>query len=262
MPRIIWSDAGSRSYQSGIDRGVLYVNDLPGVAWNGLTGVQETPTGGTATPYYVDGEQFLNCTTREVFEATITAYTYPDQFEVCDGSYAIRSGLNVLHQKRLPFGFSYRSMKGNDQSPTLGYKIHLVYNAKVAPSSWSHKSLADTAAIDDFSWKVTTIAPTIGGYRRSAHLVLDSTELDPLVLSGLETILYGDDSDPSRLPFLPEILDMIDTGNTLTIVDNGDGSYSATAPATDLFLNDVNSFQLEWPTVTIIDANSFTASSP
>lgn len=262
MPRITWSDAGSRSFQAGVDRGVLYINDLPGVPWNGLTAVEESPSGGTATPFYVDGEKYLNLTSREEFQATLTAYIYPDAFSACDGSVAIRSGLNVTQQKRQPFGLTYRSLIGNDQTSDLGYKIHIVYNAKVAPSVWSHKTLSSTVAIDDFSWKVTSLALAMPGFRRSSHLVLDSRYLEPLVLSGLEDILYGNDVNPSRLPYLDEIVDMIDTGNTMTVVDNGDGTYSVTAPMYALSMIDSTSFSLTWPTATPIDANTFTISSP
>lgn len=261
MSRITWSGTGTRSYQSGIDRGVLYVDDFPGVPWNGLTSIAEAPSGGTPLPFYVDGEKYLNLQTREEYSATLTAYTYPDEFNPCDGSVAIRQGLNITQQRRKPFSLSYRSQIGNDQSSSLGYKIHIVYNALAAPTNWTHKSLADTVAIDDFSWKLTTLAPPIGGYKRSPHLILDSTQLDPLVLSGLEDILYGNDIASARLPFLDEILDMIDTGNTLTVVDNGDGTYNIIAPMSALTILDDNTFDVTWPTVVPIDANTFTISS-
>lgn len=262
MSRIIWGDAGSRFFESGVDRGVLYVGTFPGVPWNGLTSIAEASTGGTPLPFYVDGEKYLNLTTREEFSATLTAFTYPTEFEACDGSVAIRTGFNVTQQKRQPFGLSYRSMIGNDQNESLGYKVHIVYNALAAPAPWTHKSIDNTVSIDDFAWKLTTTAIPLAGYRRAAHLIFDSTALDPLVMAGIEGVLYGDDDNASRLPLLAEILDMIDTGNTLTVVDNGDGSYSVTAPESDLFLNDANSFQLSWPTdVVIIDANSFTLTS-
>lgn len=262
MPRITWGDAGTRSYETGVDRGVLYIDGSDGVPWNGLNSVAEAPTGGTATPFYVDGEKYINTHSREEFEATITAYTYPTEFEVCDGTASIRPGLLITQQKRQSFGLSYRSMVGNDLSSTLDYKIHIVYNALAAPTTWTHKSMTDAASIDDFVWKLTTLAPPISGFKRSAHLVLDSRELDPLVLTGLEGILYGNDVDAARLPFLDEIVDMIDTGNMLVVVDNGDGTYTLTAPISDLTMLDSNTFQLTWPTATPIDANTFTVSSP
>lgn len=262
MARIIWGDVGARTYETGLDRGVLYVGDDAGVPWEGLTGVSETPTGGAATAYYVDGEKYLNQASREEFAGTLTAYTYPEAFEVCDGAVAIRSGLRITQQRRSSFGLSYRTMAGNDQSSDLDYKIHILYNVLAGPSPRPHKSMNATADIDDFSWALTTTAPPVGGYLRSPHLILSSTELDPLVLSGLEDILYGSDSSVARLPFLDELTDLIDTGNTLTVVDNGDGTYSVTAPMYALSLLDPETFQLTWSTANPVDAETFTISSP
>jgi hypothetical protein len=249
LTRIVWDDAGNRVYEAGVDRGVLYVGTDPGVPWNGLTSITENSTGGVAKPYYVDGEKYSNGATREEYSATITAYTYPDEFAACDGSASIRPGLLITKQSRASFGLSYRTMVGSDLSPDE-YKIHLVYGAYAAPSSRAFKSISNSVTPDDFSWAITTLPPVTTGYRRSSHFIIDSRQLDTPTLSGIEDILYGTDAAPARMPTISELTDLIDTGNALTVVDHGDGTFTLTAPEADLFMLDDRLFQLTWPTVT------------
>jgi len=54
MARLTWDNTGERLYETGVDRGVLYIPDgngaySDGVAWNGLTTVTESPSGAEAT---------------------------------------------------------------------------------------------------------------------------------------------------------------------------------------------------------------------
>ena len=260
MTRIIWDAVGSRKYETGIDRGVLYVGVQPGVPWNGLTSIAENAqgAGGTTKAFYVDGEKYLNLASREEYQATLTAYTYPEEFEQCNGVVAVRTGLFVTKQKRVSFGLSYRTMIGNDISNTYGYKLHLVYDVLASPANKSYKTMDDKFQLDDFSWVLTTTASVMTGYRRTAHLVIDSTLVEPSVLSGIEDILYGNSAYSARLPTLAELTDLIDTGNTLVVVDNGDGTYTMTAPLDDLTMLDTQVWQLTWPTVAFIDANTYT----
>lgn len=261
MPRINWDAVGSRLYETGLDRGVLYLNGQAGVPWNGLTSVAENSPGGTSKSFYVDGEKYLNISSREEFEATLSAYTYPEEFEVCDGSISIRPGLLITKQRRTSFGLSYRTMIGNDQSNVHGYKLHLIYNLLSSPSNRAFKTSTNTAQIDDFSWTLTSLPPIQSGYQRSSHLIIDSTEIDPTLLSDIETILYGDDTTSGRLPDLTELVDLIDTGDVLTVVDNGDGTFTMTAPLIDLQMLDSSVWQLTWPTAVFIDDDTYTVSS-
>jgi hypothetical protein len=249
LTRIVWDDAGNRVYEVGVDRGVLYVGTDPGVPWNGLTSITENSTGGVAKPYYIDGEKYSNNASREEYSATITAYTYPDEFAACDGTASIRPGLLITKQSRVSFGLSYRTMVGSDLAQDE-YKIHLVYGAYAAPSSRAFKTISNSVAPDDFSWAITTLPPVTTGYRRSSHFIIDSRQLDAPTLSGIEDILYGTDAAPARMPTISELIDLIDTGNVLTVVDHGDGTFTLTAPEADLFMLDDSLFQLTWPTVT------------
>lgn len=261
MTRINWDAAGSRLYENGLDRGVLYVDDQPGVPWNGLTSLTENSPGGVSQAYYVDGEKYANLSSREEFQATLTAFTYPDEFEVCSGMSSVRPGLLITKQKRNSFGLCYRTMIGNDQSNVFAYKLHLIYNVLAAPSNRAFKTTGGNTQVDDFSWVLTSLPPVQAGYQRSSHIILDSRVLDPSILSAIEDIVYGSGSASSRLPELTELADLIDTGNVLIVTDNGDGTYSMTAPVGSLYMLDSSIFQLTWPTAVFVDANTYTVTS-
>lgn len=201
MARLNWSAVGERFYETGVDRGVLYVGDIPGVAWTGLTSVSESPTGGEAKPYYIDGIKYLNLSSAEEFEATIEAFASPPEFGPCDGTASIQNGLFVTQQPRKSFGLSYRTKIGNDvDGSDYGYKIHLVYNALAAPSGRSNNTMGDSTDPIGLSWAITTLPPAITGYKPTAHFVIDSRTTAPFRLSSIEEILYGSESGSPRLP--------------------------------------------------------------
>jgi hypothetical protein len=261
VSRISWGDVGSRYYENGVDRGVLYVGEADGVPWNGLTSITENVTGGTAKPYYIDGEKYLNVASREEYSSTLTAYTYPDEFEVCDGTSAVRPGFLATAQSRQTFGLSYRTMVGNDMTATAGYKIHIVYGALASPSSKAYKTISTGQDPDDFSWELTSLPPAISGFTRTSHFIVDSRNIDPTTLGGIEDILYGSDSTAPRLPDISEIIDLIDTGDHLTVTDNGDGTFSMSAPVADLVMLDIGNFQITWDTVVDNGDGTYTATS-
>lgn len=264
MSRINWDAAGSRKYEIGIDRGVLYVDGQPGVPWNGLVSIADNTgnsSSGSSKSFYVDGEKYLNLDPREEYQATLTAYTYPEEFEPCNGDVSVRSGLMVTKQKRTSFGLSYRTGIGNDVSSSYGYKIHIIYNIIAAPANRTYKTIDNNQQLDNFSWALSSLPPAMVGYQRTSHIVIDSTVMDPSNLSGIEDILYGNDSFAPRLPSLTELTDLIDTNNTLVVVDNGDGTYTMTAPISDLMMLDDSIFQLTWSTAVFVDANTYTVTS-
>jgi hypothetical protein len=261
LTRISWGDPGTRFYETGVDRGVLYVGESAGVAWNGLTSITENSSGGAAQPYYIDGVKYSNKSAREEFEATLTAFTYPDEFGPCDGLSAVRAGLFATKQRRVPFGLAYRTLIGNDVTSDYGYKIHLIYNALAAPTDKDYKSITDSIDPDDFSWSLTSLPPAIVGFNRTSHFIVDSRYIDPTTLSAIEDILYGNDETASRLPDISELTDLIDTGDHLTVTDNGDGTFSLEAPIADLVMLDIGTFQITWDTVIDNGDGTYTASS-
>lgn len=210
MSRIIFDEAGKKFYESGVDQGVLYVKGDDGeygtgVAWNGLTQVTESPSGAEATPLYAGNTKYVNLYSAEEFGATIEAYTYPDEFEACDGSAEIVPGVTVGQQSRKSFGLSYRTRIGNDASAELGYKLHLIYGAMAAPSEKAYQTINDSPEAITFSWELTTTPVNVRGLKPTASIVINSTKLDAAKMKAIEDVLYGAGDKEPRLPSPDEI---------------------------------------------------------
>lgn len=223
MPRLVWDQTGSKFYETGTDRAVLYVQKSDGtydngVAWSGITGVSENPSGADANPIYADNIKYLELRSAEEFGCTIEAYTYPDAFAVCDGSAFASAGVKLGQQRRNPFGFTYRTRIGNDtQFDDHGYKIHLVYNAVASPSGKSYQTVNDSPEAITFSWEVTTtkvpVSPVGTGenkkeYRPVATIEIDSTKVDEAKLKTLEDKLYGSAETEPTLPTPDQVIAM------------------------------------------------------
>lgn len=223
MSKIVWDNDGERLYETGVDRGVLYVKSSgaygEGVAWNGLTNVSESPSGGEPSPIYADNIKYLNLTSVEELGLTIEAYTYPDEFAECDGSAVFGDGAVAIgQQKRSEFGFCYRTLIGNDEDGNdHGYKIHIVYNCYASPSEKSYATVNDSPEAISFSWEVSTtpVPVTYGGvdYKPTSELVIDSTKCDPANLTALENALYGAQSSAASLPTPAEVISLATTGS-------------------------------------------------
>lgn len=207
MPVLTWGTVGDRFYESGLDRGVLYVGINPGVVWNGLISISESPTGGEARPYYVDGFKYLNISAKEEFEATLEAFSSPIEFGVCDGMSSISNGLFVTQQVRKPFGLTYRTKLGNDTvGVNYGYKIHLVYGALSSPSGHNYSTISDSTDPMTFSWHISTLPQTVTGYNPTSHFIVDSSKSTVDKMTQLEDILYGTSGSSARLPTISELL--------------------------------------------------------
>lgn len=220
--RLKWDEISERLYETGVQHGVLYPRDAngaypKGTVWNGLVSVNESPTGAEPNPIYADNIKYLNLMSVEEFEAAIEAYTYPDEFAVCDGSAEIAPGVTAGQQNRKPFGLSYRTEIGNDVDGTdYGYKLHLIYGALASPSEKTYETINDSPDAITFSWDITTTPVPIPGFKPSAALTIDSTKIDSDKLKTLEDILYGKDAvgeeEPAveaRLPLPAEIITLI-----------------------------------------------------
>ena len=194
---LAWDQTGERYYETGVDRGVLFLLDANGaysngVAWNGLTTVSENPTGGEPTALYADNIKYLNLMSAEEFEGSIEAYTYPDEFAECDGSAAIADGVYVGQQTRKTFGLAYRTKIGNDVAgQDLGYKIHLIYGCLASPSEKSYETINDDPDAIQFSWDITTTPVGVTGGKPTATVVIDSTKVDADDLAAFEAVIYG-----------------------------------------------------------------------
>lgn len=214
MAKLVWDQSGQRFYETGVKMGVLYVQDASGaypkgVAWNGLTAVNETPSGAEATPLYADDIKYLNLRSAEDFGATIEAYTYPEEFEACDGSAELAPGVKIGQQARNAFGLCYRTVVGNDIAGNdFGYKLHIIYGATAAPSEKAYSTINDSPEAITFSWEVNCTPVEVDGFKPTASLIIDSTKVDAEKLAALEAKLYGDESTEAMLPLPAEIAEM------------------------------------------------------
>ena len=214
MPKIVWDAVGQRLYESGVDHGVLYVQQGdaygPGIAWNGLTSVTESPSGAESNPQYADNIKYLNLVSAEEFGATIEAFTYPKEFEACDGYAEIAPGAVVGQQNRATFGFSYRTKVGNDLNGDLGYKIHLIYGALAAPSERAYATVNESPEAMTMSWEITTTPVAVEGHRPTASITLDSRTIAQAKMTAIEDVLYGGSgATPAKLPLPAEIITLL-----------------------------------------------------
>jgi hypothetical protein len=214
MARLVWGARGARKYETGVDRGVLYPENSPGVVWNGLVSVDETFTGGDVTSLYYDGIKFLDFVSPRHYQAILTAFSAPEEFQQFIGNRSLIPGFIVTRQPRQQFGLSYRTRI--DDGP--GHKIHLVYNALASPDNANAASLSPGSQAEPLSWTIDAVPPNSASHRPSAHFVFDTTELDPHALEIIESILYGSSTDDPRLPRFDELIDIVVIGDSLLIV--------------------------------------------
>ena len=215
MAKLVFDAVGSRFFETGVKNGVLFVQGVNGeyengVVWNGLTAVTESPSGAEATPLYADDMKYVVLYSTEEFGATIEAYTYPEEFEQCDGSAQLGEGVTIGQQQRKSFGLVYKTVIGNDvQGQELGYKIHIIYGAKAAPSEKAFATINDSPEAVTFSWEVSTVPVPVEGHKPTSTLVIDSTKVDAEKLAAIEAKLFGSESEESTLPLPDEIAAML-----------------------------------------------------
>ena len=220
MSKLVWDATGEHIYETGLRMGVLYPLNAsgaytPGVAWNGLTSVSESPSGAEANPIYADDIEYANLFSREEFGATIEAYTYPDEWAECDGSANLAPGVVIGQQNRKTFGLCYRTVVGNEvEGEEFGYKLHIIYGAKASPSERQYQTIGDSPEAISFSWEISTIPVNVNGHKPVSTVTLDSTKVDQTKLAQLEAILYGGDNVDPRLPLPDEIATIFASGSS------------------------------------------------
>lgn len=227
MPKLQWDQIGQRIYETGTSKGVLFVQDDlgaygAGVAWNGLTSVKKSNDGAEESPLYADNMKYLSLSSAENLKGSIDAYTYPDEFEECDGSATVHPGVYVGQQPRMPFGMAYSTIVGNDtQGNRYGEKIHLVYNAKVAPSERAYETVNDDPSAITFSWEYSTTPVDLSeiGLEPSAGVSISKTEVSAAAWQELTDTLYGTETKEPRLPSIQEVIAMTQPTTTTTTTD-------------------------------------------
>lgn len=217
MAKLSWDDDTKRYYETGTSQGVLYVKKDDGtydkgVAWNGLTAFSESPSGAEETELYANDKKYGSLRSAEKFGGTLEAYTYPEEFEQCDGSLEVATGVTIGQQARKSFGFTYKTVVGNDVSTDYGYKLHIIWNASVSPSEKAYASINDSPEAITFSWELaaTPTEVTIDGVKKyTASMVIDTTKLENgkenTKLKEVEAKLYGTDASGNDQGSDPEL---------------------------------------------------------
>lgn len=233
--KITWDDTGKRVFETGVNHAVLYPFDNEassynhGVAWNGITGVTESPSGAEPNDLYADNIKYVSLRSAEDFGATVEAFTYPDEFAVLDGSAEIADGVTIGQQDRGTFGLCYRTEKGNDTLNTnYGYKLHLIYGATASPSEKGYTTINDSPDAITFSWELNTTPVNVTGFKPTAVLTIDSTKTTAAAMAAIENVLYGSDTEDARLPLPDEVASIIRSASTVSYekVENPTGNPS------------------------------------
>lgn len=215
MTKLVWDETSKRLYETGIRKGVLYLQDSSGaypkgVPWNGLTAVTQSPSGAEATPLWANDSKYLNLYSAEEFGATIEAYTYPDEFAECDGSAELTKGVKIGQQPRKAFGMVYQTILGNDVlKNNYGYKLHFIYGAMASPSERGYTSVNENPEAITMSWEISTTPVSVTGFEPTAYLEIDSTKADAEKLAALEAIIFGTAEVEARLPLPNEIVTLM-----------------------------------------------------
>lgn len=214
MARLVWDQVGTRFYETGVDRGVLYLpGNTPGVVWDGLVAVSEGSEGGTVNPYHRDGMKYIDHVENEDFQGLLEAVSAPEEFTICEGNLKLAPGLYATRQSRVRFGLSYRTMVASDTEETAGHKIHVIWNATAAPGSRNYRTTSNNPDPETRQWGITAVPPipTGPGYKPVAHFVLDTRYIAPSKLTQVEDILYGTSMADSRIPTQAELITILGT---------------------------------------------------
>ena len=227
MAVLTWDGQGQKKYENGVSKGVLYrkettgeganaVTKWKGYAWNGLTGVTESPEGAEKTDLYADNIKYASFRSAETFGGTIEAYTYPDEFAPCNGESILSNVMTIGQQARESFGLCYRTEQGNDESAEYGYKLHLVYNCTCSPSERAYETINDSPDAITLSWEFDSVPVNVTGHKATSLLVVDSTDFTTEQAKGyltkLEEALYGTANTDPYLPTPDEVLSLLTTG--------------------------------------------------
>lgn len=208
---LVWDETGKKLFETGVSNVALYPQESTGVygagvAWNGVTNISESPSGAEATTLWANNGKYLNLYSVEEYASSIEAYTYPDEFAECDGSAEIAKGVSIGQQTRKSFGLAYKTLVGSDTDGNdHGYKLHLVYGCKAAPSERSHATVNDSPEALSFSWEISTTPVSVIGHKPTASVEIDSTKVDAEKLAAFEKILFGSVEAAARLPLPDEV---------------------------------------------------------
>lgn len=262
MAALVWDQVGEKKFETGISNGVLYPDNGPGVAWNGLISVEDT-AGDQLEPIFFDGLKINDVMTPGDFSGVLKAYTYPDEFMQYEGVQEYQEGIFVTHQPRGQFGLSFKTIIGDDiQGVHAGYKLHLLYNLTAVAQQRSYETLSLDVTPIEFEWAISAVPIDLEFFRPTAHVIIDSTQVDPFLLSDIEDILYGSEDNDPHLPGMIALGAFIRSWERLVITDHGDGTWTASTPLEDVIvMTDATTFEITTDTATYLDADTYEITS-
>lgn len=261
MTRLAWDQAGDRVYENGVSQGVFYGADSKGIPWNGLSSVEEN-NNTSLDPLYFDGFKYADVVTVGDFEGKLKAYTYPDEFLAYEGVGSWRDGFYLADQPNARFGLSYRTEINSDKGQSIGYKIHLLYNLLAIPSSKVYETLSLDSEPTDFEWDISAIPEEVDKFRPTAHVIIDSRKIDPVLLSDVENIIYGTEDADALLPDLNGLVAFVQKWGRFIVTDLGDGSYTISSPIEGVItMVDEDTFEVDSEQIVMLDSVTFEASS-
>lgn len=248
MTRLSWATPSQRTFEAGVDRGVLYVGATPGVPWNGLISVTERTVDLRSETGYLDGQQFYKRLGPEEFAAKIEAFTYPDEFIFSEGF--------SDSQIRGSFGMCYRTRLNSDN-----YRLHLIYNALATVDDRAHSTINSSVDLTPFVWDVSTSAKPYLGVAPTAHLMVDTSLAWIDAISAIEDLLYGTDLQAPRLPLPSEVLLLFQANTRLKIVDHGDGTWTASGPDEAVRMLTSTEFEINGPSAIFLTEDTYQVST-
>lgn len=263
MPILVWDNIEDRIYEAGIDKGVLYLPNGSAVSWNGLTSIIES-FNREKTPVYFDGMKVNDLVSLGSFYATMKAITYPDEFLEVESLGQISAGIFVSDQSPKTFGLCYRTHVGNAVEGNLAdYKIHILYNVIAIPKDKAYTTITADPNFTEFEWELSAVPEEISGFAPTAHLIIDSNNVDPSLLEDIEQILYGSTSAVASIMTMSELIIYINEWFKVTITDNGDGTWTAVedSPGYITFLDaELTLFQIDHANAIFLDTDTYVVS--
>lgn len=262
MPKLVWDQIGERYYQTGVQKGVLYLEDGRFVTWNGLTSISEGG-GEDPTAVYFDGHKVSNLSSPSDYSGTVTAITFPEELYDLQGFGVISSGVYIGEQQPEPCNMSYQTLVGSDLNGDLGYKIHILYNVTFTPTGAEFGSIGESTEITEFTWTLSTVPEDVEGFQPTSHIVLDSRRVNSTLLAEIELLLYGGETANPTFPSFAELMDILLSYYIIEIIDNKDGTWTAVArgDVTYIDVDELNEFEITSVDATYLDADTYEASS-
>lgn len=241
MTRLVWDDLSSRNITAGVDRGVFYPPEGPGVAWSGLVSIETSVDSHETRSYFLNGQKVHQDPSSGDYQASITAYTYPD----------------ILETNKIDFGLCYRSYVRTDEREY--YRLHILYGLYAVDKELTYSTIGETVEPTMFEWDISSLPARFDGFRPTNHLIVDSRYAYPWLMSDLENTLYGSDLTDPVLPSFEQLLDIFEQNSILKITNHGDGTWTAEGPP--VYIIGPTEFGIDWPSVTYLDLDTYKVSS-